>query len=192
LVATEGELMNLQARAKNILIRPAQEWRLIAGESTDIGGLLRNYAAPLSGLAAVCQWLGLSVFFGVLGIGFFRSAVSVAISWALGLVGLWVAAIAIDHLAPRFGSRSSTLQALKLVVYASTPVWVAGILALIPVLGVLLVVAVLYAVYLFYLGLPVVLDTPADKVVPYMVTSAVVVVVANFVVRAAARLMAGV
>jgi hypothetical protein len=47
-------------------------------------------------------------------------------------------------------------------------------------------------VYLFYLGLPSVLDTPADRVVPYMLTSAVIVLIANVVVRAAARLVAGV
>jgi hypothetical protein len=132
------------------------------------------------------------VLFGMIGIGFVRTAVSAAVSWALGLLGLWVAAIAIEHLAPSFGSRSSTVQALKLVVYASTPVWIAGMLTLIPILGVLLVIAVLYAVYLFYVGLPIVMDTPADRVVPYMLTSAVVVIIANYMVRAAAGLVAGV
>jgi Yip1 domain len=184
--------MDLVTRAKNIMIQPAQEWRVIAGESTDIGSLIRDYAAPLSGVAAICQWLGLSVLFGVLGVGFVRTAVSAVVSWALGLLSLWVAAIAIEHLAPSFGSRGSTVQALKLVVYASTPVWIVGILTLVPLLGVLFIVAVIYAVYLFYLGLPTVLETPADRVVPYMLTSAVVVFIANFVVRAATRLVVGV
>jgi hypothetical protein len=184
--------MDLVTRAKNIMIQPAQEWRVIAGESTDISSLIRDYAAPLSGIAAICQWLGLSVLFGVLGVGFVRTAVSAVVSWALGLLGLWVAAIAIEHLAPSFGSRGSTVQALKLVVYASTPVWLVGILTLVPLLGVLFIVAVIYAVYLFYLGLPSVLETPADRVVPYMLTSAVVVFIANFVVRAVTRLVIGV
>jgi Yip1-like protein len=180
------------ARAKNIMIQPAHEWRVIAGESADVGSLLRDYAAPLSGVAAVCQWLGLSVFFGVIGIGFVRTAVTAVVSWMLGLFSLWVAAIVIENLAPSFGSRSSTVQALKLVVYASTPLWIVGILTLVPPLGALFVVGVIYAIYLVYLGLPSVLDTPRDRVVPYMLTSAVVVFIANFVVRAATRLVAGV
>jgi hypothetical protein len=184
--------MGLMTRAKNIMIQPAREWPVIAAEATDIGGVIRNYAAPLSGVAAVCQWLGLSVLFGVLGIGFLRTALSAGVSWALGLLSLWVAAIVIEHLAPSFGSRGNTVQALKLVVYASTPVWIVGILTLVPLLGVLFIVAVIYAVYLFYLGLPSVLETPADRVVPFMLTSAIVVFVANFVVRAATRLVTGV
>ncbi|HEX7138996.1 MAG TPA: Yip1 family protein, partial [Vicinamibacterales bacterium] len=134
--------MDVVARAKNILIQPAQEWRVIAGESTEIGSLIRDYAAPLSGIAAICQWLGLSVLFGVMGIGFVRTAISAVVSWMLGLLSLWVAAVVIEHLAPSFGSRSSTVQALKLVVYASTPLWIVGILTLIPLLGVLFIVAV--------------------------------------------------
>ena len=184
--------MDVVTRAKNILLQPSREWRVIAGESTDVSTLLRSYAAPLSGIAALCQWFGLSVFFGVLGIGFLRTAVTAVVSWALGLLSLWVAAIVIEQLAPSFGSRSSTVQALKLVVYASTPVWLVGILTLVPLLGVLFIVAVTYAVYLFYIGLPRVLDTPADRVVPYMLTSAVIVILANVIVRAAARLVAGV
>lgn len=184
--------MDLVTRAKNIMIKPAQEWRVIAGESTDIGALMRNYAAPLSGIAAICQWVGLSVLFGVIGIGFVRTAMSAAVSWVLGLLSLWIAAIAIEHLAPSFGSRASTVQSLKLVVYASTPLWIVGILTIVPLLGVLFIVAVIYAVYLFYLGLPSVLDTPADRVVPYMLMSAVVVFIANALVRVATRLVVGV
>lgn len=184
--------MDVVTRAKNIMIQPAHEWRVIAGESTNVGSLLRDYAAPLSGVAAICQWLGLSVLFGVGGIGFVRTAISAVVSWLLGLLSLWVAAIVIENLAPSFGSRSSTVQALKLVVYASTPLWIVGILTLVPLLGALFIVGVIYAIYLVYLGLPSVLDTPRDRVVPYMVTSAVIVFIANFVVRAATRLVAGV
>lgn len=39
--------------------------------------------------------------------------------------------------------------------------------------------AALYAVYLFYLGLPPVMHTPGDKVIPYMVIAAIVIFVIN-------------
>jgi hypothetical protein len=84
-------------------------------------------------------------------------------------------------LAPTFQSRSSPVQALKLVIYAMTPVWVAGVLNLVPALAVLVILAGLYAIYLFYLGLPSVMGTPADKVIPYMAVSAVVVIVVSIV-----------
>ena len=85
----------------------------------------------------------------------------------------------IEKLAPNFDSRGDTAQALKLVAYASTPVWIAGVLHLVPLLGVLILLAALYAVYLFYLGLAPVMKTPQDKVLPFMIVSAVVVVVVS-------------
>jgi hypothetical protein len=184
--------MDVRTRVKNILTRPAREWQVIAGEAASVNGLLRDYAAPVSGLAAICRWLGLNLFFGVLGVGFLATAISGVIAWALGLVGAWVAAIAIERLAPSFSSRGGPPQALKLVVYASTPVWIASMLSLVPLLAPLVILGAIYAVYLFYLGLPVVMETPPDKVVPFMAASAVVVFVAVMLVRTAANILAGV
>jgi hypothetical protein len=188
-------MINIQTRARNILLQPAQEWSVIAGESTDMATLLREYAAPLSAIPAVCAWIGFNVLglslyrtgigaygMGAVGAGFVSGAVNAIITWVFGLVGAWLAAIVIEQLAPTFASRGSTAQALKLVVYASTPVWIAGVLNLLPPLAPLTIIAALYAIYLFYLGLPVVMHTPGDKVVPYMLVSAIVVIVVNVVV----------
>ena len=71
---------------------------------------------------------------------------------------------------------------LKMVAFASTPVWVAGVLRLIPALGLLALLAALYSIYLFYLGLPSVMKTPPDKVLPYMVVCAVVLIVISVIV----------
>jgi hypothetical protein len=48
-------------------------------------------------------------------------------------------------------------------------------------LAVLGIIAALYSIYLFYLGLPVMMKTPADKVIPYMAVSAVVIIVVYIV-----------
>ena len=61
--------------------------------------------------------------------------------------------------------------------------WVAGVLYLLLALTPLALLAALYAIYLFYVGLPVLLKTPYDKVVPFMVVAAIVVVVLNIVLR---------
>ena len=185
--------MNLQSRVTNLLTRPAQEWRTIATESTDVGTLIRDYAAPLSAIPIVCGWIGGTLF----GYGFFRSGLvrGVAngiVKWVFGLAGCWLAAVVVEKLAPSFSSRGSTAQALKLVVYASTPVWLAGVLDLIPPLAVLVLIAALYALYLFYIGLPIVMKTPSDKVIPYMAISAVVVTVVMIVVGFFASALTGV
>jgi hypothetical protein len=174
--------MDLTTRVRNILMQPTQEWRTIATESADVGSLIRDYAAPLSAIPAFCAWIGGSIIgYGFFRVGLVRGFANAVVSWVFGLVGCWLAAMVIEKLAPSFGSRGNTAQALKLVVYASTPVWVAGVLDLIPPLAVLIVIAALYALYLFYVGLPIVMHTPPDKVIPYIAVSAVTVILVMIV-----------
>src|SRR6185436_20361770 len=92
----------------------------------------------------------------------------------------YVAAVVIEWLAPKFKSSGSRLDALKLVAYSCTPAWLAGIFALVPLLGILVLVGLIYAFYLFYVGLPHLMKTPADQIAIYMVASAVVIIVLNF------------
>jgi Yip1 domain len=182
----------LTTRVTNILKQPAQEWPVIAGEPADAASLLTGYAAPLSAIPAICSWIGMSV----IGIGFYRVGIvsglaRAIITFVFGLVGAYVAAIVIEKLAPTFKSSGSTVQALKLVVYASTPVWIAGVLNLIPPLAPLVIIAALYAIYLFYLGLPAVMKTPTDQVIPYMIVSAIVIFVITICLGFVAAMLTG-
>jgi len=68
------------------------------------------------------------------------------------------------------------------VAYASTPVWIAGVFNLVPMLAFLIIFAALYSVYLFYLGVPVLMKTPQDKVIPYMIVSVVVIILVYVVI----------
>jgi len=185
--------MDVKTRARNIVMQPAQEWRTIAAESADVGSLLRDYAAPLSAIPVIGNWIGGSLIgYGYFRIGLVRGLTNAIVAWVFGLVGCWLAAIVIEKLAPNFASRGSTAQALKLVVYASTPVWLAGVLNLVPPLAMLVLIAALYALYLFYVGLPIVMQTPPDKVIPYMAVSAIVVIVVTVVVGFFASAITGV
>jgi hypothetical protein len=177
--------MDLTTRATNILTKPAVEWPVIAGESTTPMDLITSYAAPLSAIPAICAFIGMSIvgvslpLMGTIRTGLVPGLAGAVVRFVLGLVGVYVSAIIIEKLAPTFQSKGDTTQALKLVVYASTPMWVAGVLQIIPALGLLAILAALYAVYLFYLGLPPLMHTPADKVIPYMVVAAIVIFVIN-------------
>lgn len=189
--------MNIQSRAKKILTTPGTEWRVIAQEPADVGGLMRAYAAPLAAVPAVCQFIGLGLvgmalpFLGTIRVGIGRGLATSVVSWVMALVGVFLAGVVVDRLAPIFKSQSTQSQALKLVVHSYTPVWLAGILYLVPALAVLILLAALYAVYLFYLGLPVLLKTPSDQVIPYMAVSALAILVVSIVLGAGAAVITG-
>ena len=190
-------MADLMTRAKNILMTPKTEWPAIASERTDVATLYRSYIVPLSAIGPICRWIGWTVigmsvpFVGSVRVPIVTGLVSACVSFVLGLVSAYLAAMVIEWLAPKFKSSGSRLDALKLVAYASTPVWVAGVLGLIPMLGLLGILAALYAIYLFYLGVPVLMKTPADQVIPYMVVSAIVMIVLAVVVGAITGAMMG-
>ncbi|MBI2222817.1 MAG: YIP1 family protein [Acidobacteria bacterium] len=179
--------MNLQERVTRILKQPKQEWPVIEAEPTDIATLYKSYIVPLAAIPVVCNFIGRVVFgMPVPFVGRYRFGVGEALRAAVfeyigALVGAFVAAFIVSKLAPTFGSRDDQRQALKLVAYSSTAVWIAGVLNLVPALSVLVIFAAVYCVYVYYLGVPVMMKTPPDKVIAYMVVSVLVVIVVYFV-----------
>ena len=55
----------------------------------------------------------------------------------MAIVGVLILAFIIDALAPTFGAQKNRSQALKVAVYSYTPAWIAGVLNILPALGVL-------------------------------------------------------
>jgi hypothetical protein len=165
-------VMNLVDRVKRILLSPRTEWEVIDAEQTTPAALYRGYIAPLAAIGPVAQFIGDTVvgipapFVGTIRIPIGSALSSALISYALILAGTYVLALMIDALAPTFHSQRSQIQALKLAAYASTAGWVAGIVGLIPWIRPLGILG-LYSVYLAYLGLPVLMKTPREKVLPY-------------------------
>ena len=190
--------MALQDRVTKILMDPKAEWPVIEREPTDVARLYREYIAILAAIPVVCSFIGMTLigitvpFIGTYRVPVLTALANAVVSYVLGLVGVYVASLIIDKLAPTFESKSDPIQALKLVAYASTPVWIAGVLNLIPALGVLSILAALYAIYLCYIGLPILMKTPPAKVVPYMAVSAVVIIAITFAMGLVAAALVGI
>jgi hypothetical protein len=180
--------MDLKSRITNILTKPKEEWPVIAQERTDLATLYTGYIVILAAIPAVASFLGNSIigvsmpFVGRIRWGFGHGLTYMILQYVLTLVSVYISAFVIEKLAPSFGSKGDFIQALKLVAFASTPSWLAGILGIIPVLGVLGILAALYGVYLFYVGLPYMMETPTEKVIPYMLVSAVIIIVLSLIV----------
>jgi hypothetical protein len=190
--------MDLKTRATNMIKTPGPEWARIAAEPATVSDLITGYAAPLAAIPAVCSFIGMTMigvpvpFVGTIRMGIGRGLASALLSWVFALVGVYVAAVIVEKLAPRFRSRGDLVQAMKLVVFAYTPVWVAGVLNIFPPLSILVIIAAFYAMYLFYLGLPPVMGTPQESVVPFMAVAAIVIIVVAIVLGACAGAIAGI
>jgi hypothetical protein len=174
--------MNLVERAKNILLTPKTEWPVIAGETDTLSSLLTSYVIPLASIPAIASLLGGFVISG----GSTRFVITTAvIAYASAIISYVITAYVVDFLADKFKSEKDMNKSAQLVAYSSTASWVAGILSLIPGLGVLGSLAgAIYTVYLMYLGVGPMKKTPDDQKVVYMVVIFVVLVAASMVVAA--------
>ena len=125
--------VDIVERARNILLRPAAEWPVIASEATSVETIYRDYVVYLAAVPPVAGFVGLSLLgpFGVFGALFWAVA-----SYVLSLFVVYVVALVVNALAPSFEGRPGFLDAFKLTAYSMTAAWVAGIFALVPILGI--------------------------------------------------------
>jgi hypothetical protein len=94
-----------------------------------------------------------------------------------------VVAIVADELAPNFGGQKNRIQAMKLIVYAWTAAWLAGVFAIVPVLAILGLVG-LYSFYLMYVGAPKLMKVPEDKAIAYTAVTSLIGIVVVAVIMA--------
>ncbi|HET6725605.1 MAG TPA: Yip1 family protein [Gammaproteobacteria bacterium] len=178
----------LAQRARNILFRPRQEWDIIAAEDTPAKALYLRYILPLAAIGPVAAFIRDSIFgVSIPLVGHYRIPIGsgiaeAVVAYALTLIGVYVLAFVIAELAMAFGGEKSLPQALKVAAYSSTPVWVAGVLHLVPLLGILILFAGIYSLYLLYLGLPPLMRAPREKSVGYTLGVIVAAIVIYIVI----------
>ena len=170
--------MSIVERVKGICLKPTAEWGVIEQETTSTADLFKTYAIPLVAIGPIASFIGMSVvgismgMFGTVRVPIGSGLVHAIVSFVLALVGVFVLAQIINALAPSFGAQKNPAQAMKVAVYSYTPAWVAGVVLILPSLGILAIAGAVYGIYLFYLGLQQVMKCPKEKAVGY--TAAVV------------------
>ncbi len=150
-----------------------------------VRSIMVNYVAILAVIPFIATLIGDLWWYG-LGLGIFFSGfvgfaiVSAILSYIFAVISVYVVGFVIKLLAPSFNSSIDQVKALKLAAYLYTPYFLISILDIIPFISVITVLGVLYGLYILYKGLPILLGTPADKVLVYLI----VIVVATFIVYA--------
>jgi hypothetical protein len=172
-----GAPASLVDRVKNILITPKTEWARIDAEPATVAGLFTGYAMILAALGPIASVLGGLI----IGAPMSFMIVSAVVTYVISLAMVFINSLIIDGFAPTFGGTKNNVQATKVAVYIGTPGWLVGILSIVPQLLPLTMllgfVALIYGIYLLYLGLPRLMRVTQDKAVGY-----IVVVVAAWII----------
>ncbi len=182
----------LLSRIRNIIADPRREWPLIATEPGNPMRLLVGYVAVLAAIPAVCGFIGSSLVGVSVSIGRVHDSIPFGlmralISYLFSFVIVYLTALAIDVMAPLFHTARNFGSALKLAAYSFTPVWLIGVVLMVPGLRFLSILG-LYAIRLLWTGLPPLMGTPRPKVLPYaisIVAAAFVITLTMAVIQAA-------
>jgi Yip1 domain len=193
---TDSPSAPLIARVKNMILTPKTEWLVVEPEPTSIGQLFFSYVAPLALLAAVLAFIHVTLigihlpFGGTIRQPFTTGLVSLVMTLVGAFIGLLVVGFVINLLAPTFDGVRNMRQAVKTAAYAFTPAWAGAVFGLLPVFSTLLQLAAdCYAIYVLYLGLPIMMRGKPEKAAGYTASVVICTIVLGVVVGA---VMAGV
>jgi len=190
------QAQSLIERVKAILLKPVETWQTIASEPATPGDLITRYAMPLAAIAPISSFIHGQLFgYGAFGFsykpGFMSGLSTMVVSYIVSLIGLIVGALIVDFLAPKFDGVANRTNAFKLVIYASTASWAAGIFQLIPGLGLLAILGI-YSLYLFYTGVTPIMKVPQEKALPYTAVTIIAGILLALVVAPVTAAITGV
>jgi hypothetical protein len=173
-------LLGLVERVRAIMMTPQAEWPAVADESSDT--LAIRYVAILAVIPPLARLIGGWLIGGYT--PFLAALIGAVVAYALSFVTVFAVALAVDLLAPKFGAQRGYSSALRLTAYAFTPVWLAGIFLLVPGASFLVLLG-LYGLYLMWTGLPVLMQAPRERALPYAIAIAACAIALDVAVRLA-------
>lgn len=169
-------------RVKLVVLKPKEAWEQISKEEIHLKDFLKTYILPLVLIPTIASFIG----YGLIGMGsFFKTA---SFTWGLhqailaflsAFLGVLISAFCIHKLASKFQTYLSFPNAVKLVAYAYTPSWLAGVFYMLPSLSILGLVAGIYSLYLLYLGFEPVTKVGEDKKMNYFILSLITIIGAS-------------
>ncbi|HEV2531467.1 Yip1 family protein [Phenylobacterium sp.] len=179
------------AQVFGMLVRPGETLDALADQPFGAAELYRGYVVPLAAVGPVCGAAGLLVFGGgiariTLKMTLLPTLEHAVVSYGLSLVAVYVLALTIAVLAPAFGGVGARVQALKLVTFAGTALWLSGLFDLYPPLGFPLgLLGGLYSLYALHLGLAPMMRVSHDRALTYFACVLVAALLLGLLLRLA-------
>lgn len=155
-----------------VLYHPKKEWRAIESEHYTTSHIFFAQISVLALIPSVSLFIGTTqVGWSIAGGNYVKLSVSSALPAAVALYfAMWAAvgfiAYTIRWMEKTYGGKVGLDECVALTVFTATPLFLAGLSGLYPVLWFNVIVgmiAVSYSVYLLYSGVPEIMHIPEDR-----------------------------
>lgn len=177
------------ANALGLLIQPKSQWQAIAQKSSFplVSSVL--YTMVLAVIPAVAWLYGVTEIGWAVGDGdrirmtWDSAMVIIILFYITMVVAVCAIGFMIHWMSKTYGTDSSTAKGIAIAGFSATPLFIAGAIGFMPVFWVALLIgvsAVSYAVYLLYLGIPIVMKIPEER--GFLFSSAVIAICLVFLI----------
>lgn len=169
------DIMKIINQAISVLMNPKQALQKVKNEKVETMDIIMYLA-----IVGIPTLIGFILGYGVIGYGGYYLGASVGaaiIYYIVAIIGIIVFGFILNAIAPTFKSKQNNMQALKLVAYSATPWLLAGIFYLHPAIWFLATLAGLYGLYILYIGIPILFETPKEQHIPFLIISIVIYVI---------------
>lgn len=179
---------------KELVLHPTQLFQRLKEEQTTQGEITKSLLVYITAIPAAAGFLGKVIigqniaFVRYYHVPFFSGLLWATLLFAFSILGIYAVAFIVNYLSPKFGGAHDDLAAFKLTVYSFMPLFVLGISSLIPALAGFHILG-LYGVYLFYIGLPVLMQVPEEKALPFTVLLSLISIFSTLLVYRLAGLV---
>ncbi len=151
-------MKSLLLRVKNILIHPREEWRIVKEEPATYPGILFRYVCILAAVPPLAAVAGRFILDR--NIQDNKVAFSLAyflftdLFWyCMYVANIMITGVIVAAIASTPATRLNNIQGLKIAAYSFTPLVIASPISLLPRTGWIFYVAIVYSLYLLYLGI---------------------------------------
>lgn len=176
-------------RAKDVLLNPKGCWKAIKEDGRSEKQTCYDYLMVLAAIPAIFgfikSWaIGISIpFLGSWNMPFFGGLIYYIAMYAQIIIMTWLFAFILQKVAPKFAVSAEPNATFKLVAYSMTPSMLAGVFVLFgaDIGGFICFVAGIYGLYLMYVGLDEMTNTPKENKVKYAIVSLVIAIIVSAV-----------
>lgn len=155
-----------------LMSQPEAEWAKIRDRRCSISGCFSTHISLLAAIPALCGFYGMTKIgwqFGstqAITLPVEAAATVTVIFYLAMLFAVMVVGKMIHWMSETYDVKQPLSQAIALSAYAATPLFLAGIFQLNPVMWVNFLIGlpvIGYTVYLLYTGLPIMMEIPKEK-----------------------------
>jgi len=151
-------MKGLLIRVRNVLIRPGAEWHVIKDEPATYQGIILRYVCMIAAVPPAAAVVGRIVFDAFIPGGssatLLKPLFAANLLWyCMSILNVVITGSIITAVTAHADSRWSGLRGIKISAYSFTPLFAAGLLAVIPYMAWSVNVAILYGFYILYRGI---------------------------------------